>query len=418
MANITLPSNPVNGQKVTVGTRLFEYSSTTQRWSSRVFQPLGDLSVSVTNQAPTINVSSSSISLDTAGANVLFTYQVADVDSSALKVSHTVNGITNSSYATVYHHKANNTVTIQAGTEEFSSANVVLTVTDGRNNASVSVNVSAQYSQELDIAGTFSVNSNTLSVGMNPDDIEFKSDGTKMWVVGDASSRPKQYTLSTAWDLSTASADNINNFSWGHGNQYVQGFAMSADGYTAVVLDEGSGGLCYQYDLSTAFDMDSASYNTTIGEKNFSLGFLGQTNSETGGARWYDSGNILALYGRSRSIFATIDCSANPYTLNGATKIESTMMRDYDAGSYGSAAGFWSSDGYKLYIMGGTFVDTSCKRISCSTAWRASTADTSNIDSFSLPSGGGTGSEGGMTHSPDYTKIFVGGSTVKRVDIS
>ena len=145
MANITLPSNPVNGQKVTIGTRLFEYNSTTGRWSSRVFQVLGDTSIAVTNQAPTITASLSEVALDTSGANVLFTYTVSDVDSSVLKISHEVNGVTNSSYATVYHHKANNTVTIQAGTEEFSSANVVLTVTDGRNNASVSVDVSASY---------------------------------------------------------------------------------------------------------------------------------------------------------------------------------------------------------------------------------------------------------------------------------
>src|SRR5210317_1584915 len=149
MANITLPSNPVNGQTVTIGTRLFEYNSTTQRWSSRVFQPLGDTSVSVTNQAPTITASLSEISLDTTGANVSFTYTVADVDSSALRVSHSVSGIANSDIATVTHHRANNTVTVTAGTIDFSGGEILLTVTDGRNNATDTVDVSAAYLDKL-----------------------------------------------------------------------------------------------------------------------------------------------------------------------------------------------------------------------------------------------------------------------------
>ena len=149
MANITLPSNPVNGQTVVIGTRLFQYDSTSQRWKSRVFQVLGDTSVTVTNEAPTITASLSEIALDTSGANVSFTYTVSDVDSSVLRVTHSVSGIANSDLATVTHHRANNTVTITAGTEEFSGGQITLTVTDGRNNATDTVDVSASYSSAL-----------------------------------------------------------------------------------------------------------------------------------------------------------------------------------------------------------------------------------------------------------------------------
>ena len=145
MANITLPSNPVNGQTVVIGTRLFQYDSTAGRWKSRVFRVLGDTSVTVTNEAPTISASLSEIALDTSGANVSFTYTVSDVDSSVLKVSHSVSGIANSDLATVTHHRANNTVTITAGTEAFSNGQITLTVTDGRNNATDTVDVSTAY---------------------------------------------------------------------------------------------------------------------------------------------------------------------------------------------------------------------------------------------------------------------------------
>jgi hypothetical protein len=149
MANITLPSNPVNGQTVVIKNRLFQYDSTAGRWKSRVFQVLGDTSVTVANQPPTITASLSEIALDTSGANVSFTYTVSDVDSSVLKVSHSVSGIANSDLATVTHHRANNTVTITAGTEIFEGGQITLTVTDGRNNATDTVDVSASYVPDI-----------------------------------------------------------------------------------------------------------------------------------------------------------------------------------------------------------------------------------------------------------------------------
>ena len=334
----------------------------------------------------------------------------------------TYSAITDSGFDTIATlSQSENVFTIDPYSSDSADAGagtITFRASDGINIAGSVQSFSLNFITSIDINGTFTVNANTLNIGITADDLEFKADGKKMWALGDAGGI-RQYTLSTAWDLSTATQDTLSSFSWGHPNVYPQGIAVSADGYTAVILDEGSGGLCYQYDMSTPYDMNTATYNTTIGERNFFLGFLGQTNSETGGAYWYDSGNILALYGRSRSIFATVDCSANPYTLVGATLIESTMMRDYDAGSYGSAAGIWSSDGTIIDMLGGTFVDTQAKRLVCSTPWRASTANTGNVISWTLPAGGGTGSENGYTHSPFHTMLFVSvGTTVKRIDIT
>jgi hypothetical protein len=271
MANLTFPSNPVNGQKVVIGTRMFEYNSTKGRWSTTVFQVLGDTAIAVPNQAPTINVSSSSISLDTTGANVLFTYQVADVDSSALKVSHTVNGVTNSSYATVYHHKANNTVTIQAGTEEFSSANVVLTVTDGRNNASVSIDVSAAYAWIMDIA-TFTHNptsstrtkklsSAILATGQY--NLTGNADNSKLWHFKHDRSGAVQIT-------SGSNPPNVMNFSSLTTTTYnfsidgaPLGIEWSNDGTIFYVLTDGN--YINQYSVSTPFDLST--FNATYTQR-------------------------------------------------------------------------------------------------------------------------------------------------------
>jgi hypothetical protein len=187
MANITLPSNPVNGQTVVIGTRLFQYDSTASRWKSRVFQVLGDTSVTVTNEAPTITASLSEISLDTTGANVSFTYTVADVDSSVLRVSHSVSGIANSDLATVTHHRANNTVTITAGTIDFSGGEILLTVTDGRNNATDTVDVSAAYLDKLADPTSPSVFASITRAGMNNqiDDIAYNNTIEDSLIYGD-----------------------------------------------------------------------------------------------------------------------------------------------------------------------------------------------------------------------------------------
>lgn len=298
------------------------------------------------------------------------------------------------------------------------SGTVTFRVSDGISFDNSVNTFTLNFSFELDITGTFTVSSNTLDIGISADDIEFKSDGTKMWALGNAGGI-RQYSLSVPWDLSSATQDSLSSFSWSHPNQYPQGIAVTADGTSAIILDEGNGGRVYQYDMSTPYDMNTATYNTSRGEVQLHLGHSGSSNSESGQARWYNAGRILLLYGRSRSVWSVIDCSANPYSLTGAVKLEATMLRDYDAGSYGSAAGIFSSDGTIIDMLGGTFVDTQARRLVCSTPWRPSTANTSSVTSWTLPAGGGTGSENGFTHSPDMTKLFVSvGNVIKRIDIT
>lgn len=312
MANITLPSNPVNGQTVVIGTRLFQYDSTSQRWKSRVFQVLGDTSVTVTNEAPTITASLSEIALDTSGANVSFTYTVSDVDSSVLKVSHSVSGIANSDLATVTHHRANNTVTITAGTEAFTGGQITLTVTDGRNNATDTIDVSAAYGWVLDLSTlsaveiqsystpggyyssfgitqkpdgktTFTTHSDAklyewshsyLTLSPNPTlvrsvsftgnprrSVRFKPDGTILYLLGDSLS---QYNLSTPWDISNLPTPTTYTYT---DVTDPQTFEFSKDGtkmYLSNGVTENDPSTSYyirQYTLSTPWDVTTATYS-------------------------------------------------------------------------------------------------------------------------------------------------------------
>ena len=74
----------------------------------------------------------------------------------------------------------------------------------------------------------------------------FKPDGLMMWTIGNQADRVHQYTLGTAWDISTLAYDSKSFYV---GSQYVVG--TSSDD----VL---------QYNLGTAWDVSTAVYTDTV----------------------------------------------------------------------------------------------------------------------------------------------------------
>jgi hypothetical protein len=91
--------------------------------------------------------------------------------------------------------------------------------------------------------------------------IQFKPDGTRMYVIGQQTNSPYEYytrefTLSTAWDLSTAT--NTHGFL-----SYAQRkhFAPNATGTTFTYTDSSAGGVTV-YNLSTAWDLSTISYGS------------------------------------------------------------------------------------------------------------------------------------------------------------
>ena len=101
----------------------------------------------------------------------------------------------------------------------------------------------------------------------------FKSDGTVMYVIGTANDTVFQYTLGTAWDVSTASYANISfnvQTQEGTPNQVN----LSADGLKMWILGA-TGDDITQYALGTAFNV-----STAVFENSFYVGF--QDNNPQG----------------------------------------------------------------------------------------------------------------------------------------
>ena len=119
----------------------------------------------------------------------------------------------------------------------------------------------SQYS--LSVA--FDLSTATYSgVDIDPGDghsLHFNPDGTKMYTVGSGSGTGdvKQYSLSTGFDISTASYDNIS-FDVTSQMSSPSDIIFNPDGTKMYINDYGTKNI-FQYSLSSGFDLSTASYD-------------------------------------------------------------------------------------------------------------------------------------------------------------
>jgi sugar lactone lactonase YvrE len=91
----------------------------------------------------------------------------------------------------------------------------------------------------------------------DPTELAFSPDGTKMFIVGHTNNGAiSQYTLTTGFDVSTASYDSVS-FSVAGQDAFPNGLAFNTDGTKMFVL----GTIVHQYTLTTGFDVSTASYD-------------------------------------------------------------------------------------------------------------------------------------------------------------
>ena len=127
---------------------------------------------------------------------------------------------------------------------------------DSDADASASLVVSAiRTGRESAAAATF-VDSKGVQVGI-PTGLAFNTDGTKMFVTNTTNDDIDEYTLSTGFDVSTASYDS--NFSVASQDEGPQGIAFNTDG-TKMFIAGAVNEKVYEYTLSTGFDVSTASF--------------------------------------------------------------------------------------------------------------------------------------------------------------
>jgi hypothetical protein len=186
--------------------------------------------------------------------------------------------------------------------------------------------------------------SKVLSVGLQnagPRDLFFKSDGTKVYMLGDggAGNFVYQYSLSTAWDISTGSYDSVS-FSVNTQETIPTGLFFKPDGTSMYIVGQNADNV-RQYTLSTAWDISTASYAS----KTFSIN--SQESAPTALA-FSDDGSLLFVIGTSSD-------AVNVYALSTAWDV-STGTFSYAfsvAGQETLPSGFCFADsGNRFYIVG------------------------------------------------------------------
>lgn len=92
----------------------------------------------------------------------------------------------------------------------------------------------------------------------SPLGMSINADGTKVYVVGAGAAQTVEYTLSTAWDISTASYTDVSA-SLSSQDATPTGVAISDDGLAMLILGAANDTV-YEYELTTANDVSTNVY--------------------------------------------------------------------------------------------------------------------------------------------------------------
>ena len=254
--------------------------------------------------------------------------------------------------------------------------------------------VSVTEGYTLSSASYDSVSFSVSGQDTSPKEVFFKSDGNKMYVLGGAGGDVNEYNLSTAWDIATASYSQ--NFTVSGQESSPEGVFFKPDG-TKMYITGGSGDDINEYNLSTAWDVTTASYN-----QNFSV-----SDGDPKQVFFKPDGNKMFIVGAGSGVGTVYeyalstswDISTASYTQSFSVSTQDTSPESF----------FFAPDGNKMFVMGAA--NDIVYQYSLSTAWDLSTA------SYTQGFGVSTQEDGpkGVFFKSDGTKMYVIGSSTDRV---
>ena len=246
----------------------------------------------------------------------------------------------------------------------------------------------------LDLSA-FTYDSVTFYVGSQesqPAGLAFKTDGTKLYIVGKNTDAVYQYSLSTAFDITTASYDNVSQ-SVSQVATFPWGLSFSSDGTKFFTLDEGLDTI-YGYTLTSAWDLSTAQTNNiayfTVTQDTFPKGFTFNND----GTKMYVVGwtnDSVYQYSLSTA-FVVSTASYDSVSLNvSATLLNPATIR-------------FNNDGTKAFIL--SWDDDTMYQYSLSTAFDISTA---SYDSKSLSFASIDTATNAFAFNSDETKMYIVG---------
>ena len=186
-----------------------------------------------------------------------------------------------------------------------------------------------------------SVSFSVTSQDTQPYDLAFKSDGTKMYILGATGDSVYQYSLSTAWDLTTASYDSVS-FSINSQDEDPRSFSFNSSGTKMYVMGTNLSKTVYQYSLATAWGVSTASYDSiSLNVSGQAPNALGLTFNSTGTKMFVSCINNDRVY--QYSLSTADDLSTASYD-NVSLDVSGQDINPYDI--------TFSGDDSKMYMVG------------------------------------------------------------------
>jgi hypothetical protein len=276
-----------------------------------------------------------------------------------------------------------NAVAITGGTATLASLDIVTSGTD------------AEIAPNTGITG-WDYSGLSKSIGTEetaPAGLFFSPDGLNMYVNGSTGDDVNQYTLSTAWNVSTASF--VRLFSTAAQDTGPNDIFFKPDGLSMYIMGQ-TNDTVYQYTLSSAFDISTASYAS----KSFSV--TTQETQPTG--LWFKpDGTVMYVIGlTSDTVFQ--------YTLGTAWDVSTASYASISF-SVASQEGTpnqvnLSADGLTMWILGATGDDIT--QYALGTAWNVSTAVFENSFYIGFQD---TNPQGLFIDSTAANRVFIVGTT-------
>lgn len=188
----------------------------------------------------------------------------------------------------------------------------------------------------LSYVSTFSVATEETS----PVALRMAPDGTKMFVLGSAGNDVNEYTLSTPYDITTASF--VDSFSVATQASTPRGLEFGDNG-TKMYVGDITTDTIYQYTLSTGYDVSTASYDS------ISFSLSGQED-QIRGLRLNPDGTKMFVIGIDGDDVNMLTLST-AYNISTATLRGSFSVVSQDTAPYDVQ---FKDDGMNMYVVGDT----------------------------------------------------------------
>jgi hypothetical protein len=189
-------------------------------------------------------------------------------------------------------------------------------------------------------SAVFATNFSVSGQDTIPAGLFFRADGTKMYIVGQTNDTVFQYTLSTPWSVATASYDSIS-FSVASQETTPAAISFKPNGLSMYVVGS-AGDAVYQYTLSTAWNVSTATFLQSFSVSGQELNSQGLTFTSDGSRMF---------------VIGTTGDDVNVYNLTTPWDISTSVFVNvfsFSAQETTPAGLYIKPDGTKMYIVGQT----------------------------------------------------------------